>query len=390
MSILKSYQANLNFKGRDKMQNFVKVTKLTNINGRADYISSPERQEKILASSPAVDFKPYAEYERTHQRSDTPNNEGREIIIALPNQWSELPIEELSDYAQKLAESAIGKSTDMQWAVHWNKLHTNLHMHCVFSERKKRKNSKVYDRDIYLDNDGKTARTRAARATDAQGNILPPVHRKGELQGDFTAKNKRYTERSWVEDTKKVIEDTFIQLGVKIQAPETFHQYHEGKGSEALIIKKKNQAVKIVNQQLIWAGSKVDIDEEIIKKLKQQVIPIIKEGQVPVFCIKQNTVEVFSRTWDDFLNSVFIKCNEKKAMYLAAELKKEKISYQLLPEGIKIQKKIAESKLFKKIENEYRPSLINAIKKGKQKSASTDAVNSLDYKKSKNRNEPHR
>lgn len=372
------------------MQNFVKVTKLTNISGRADYISSPERQEKILASSPAVDFKPYAEYERTHQRSDTPNNEGREIIIALPNQWSELPIEELSDYAQKLAEAAIGKNTDMQWAVHWNKPHTNLHMHCVFSERKKRKSSKVYDRDIYLDNDDKIARTRAARATDTQGNILPPVHRKGELQGDFTDKNKRYTERSWVEDTKKVIEDTFIQLGVKIQAPEIFHQYHEGKGSEALIIKKKNQAVKIVNQQLIWAGSKINIDEETIKKIKQQVIPIIKEGQVPVFCIKQNMIEVFSRTWDDFLNSVVIKCNEKKAMYLAAELKNKKISYQLLPEGIKIQKKIAESELFKEIENEYKPSLIKAIKIGKQKSAATAVVNSLEHKKSKNRNEPHR
>lgn len=390
MSILKSYQDNLNFKGRDKMQNFVKVTKLTNISGRADYISSPERQEKILASSPTVDFKPYAEYERTHQRSDTPNNEGREIIIALPNQWSELPIEELSDYAQKLAESAIGKNTDMQWAVHWNKPHTNLHMHCVFSERKKCKNSKVYDRDIYLDNDGKTARVRADRAIDAQGNILPPVHRKGELQGDFTAKNKRYTERSWVEDTKKVIKDIFIQLGVKIEAPETFHQYHEGKGSEALIIKKKNNAVKIANQGLILTGSKVDIDEETLKKLKKQVIPIIKEGQVPVFCIKQNTVEVFSRTWDEILNNVVIKCNQEKARYLAAELKKNKISYQLLSEGIKIQKKTAESELFKKIENAYRPSLINSIKIAQQKSAATAADNPLEYKKSKNRNEPHR
>ena len=77
-------------------------------------------------------------------------------------------------------------------------------------------------------------------------------------------------------------------------------------------------------------------------------------------------------------------------MYLAAELKNKKISYQLLPEGIKIQKKIAESKLLKKIENEYRSSLINAIKKGKQKSAATAGDNPLEHKKSKNRNEHHR
>ena len=101
-------------------------------------------------------------------------------------------------------------------------------------------------------------------------------------------------------------------------------------------------------------------------------------------------IEVFSRTWDEILNKKVIECNEEKARYLAAELKKNKISFQLLSNGILIPKKTAESELFKKIENAYKPSLVNLINIAKQKSAAVAADNPLEHKKSKNRNEPHR
>ena len=67
------------------MNNFVRMSKLSNIVGRSDYISNPNRQENILAKSTSIDWKPYQEYERTHKKSSKANNEGRELIIALPN-----------------------------------------------------------------------------------------------------------------------------------------------------------------------------------------------------------------------------------------------------------------------------------------------------------------
>ena len=77
------------------MNNFVRMSKLSNIVGRSDYISNPNRQENILAKSTFIDWKPYQEYERTHKKSSKANNEGRELIIALPNNWSEFSEPEL-------------------------------------------------------------------------------------------------------------------------------------------------------------------------------------------------------------------------------------------------------------------------------------------------------
>jgi hypothetical protein len=53
--------------------------------GRPDYISNPKWQENILAASPQVDWKPYRDFERAHRKTYAPNNEGREVMIALPN-----------------------------------------------------------------------------------------------------------------------------------------------------------------------------------------------------------------------------------------------------------------------------------------------------------------
>ncbi|MBQ8012387.1 MAG: MobA/MobL family protein, partial [Oscillospiraceae bacterium] len=152
------------------MQGFARMSKLTNIRGRADYISNPARQEHIVIQSAAVDWQPYHDYEQANRKSAKANNEGREIILALPNEWAALPHEDLSAMVAHLAQAAVGKSTDLQWAVHWNKEHTNLHAHIIFSERT-RTATGVYDRDVYLTDDGKVPRRKADRARDKDGNI---------------------------------------------------------------------------------------------------------------------------------------------------------------------------------------------------------------------------
>lgn len=233
------------------MTNFVRMTKITNLGGRANYISNTEVQEEIVAVSAAVDWKPYRDYEQLNSHANQKNNEGRELIIALPNEWGKLPTSELSDRIGKLADIAVG-GFEYQWAAHWNKSRTNLHAHIIFSERKRTSEEKRYDRDIYLTADGKVARRRADRAKDADGNTLPPAHRKGEVQKTvgFSAKDTKFKSKAWLQSCKQAVADAITRMGGVIEQPDYLHQYHEGKGSQAPKIRTKNAKIKQINAEI--------------------------------------------------------------------------------------------------------------------------------------------
>lgn len=233
------------------MQSYTRVTKLNNIQGRAGYITNPGKQEEIVIESAPVDWQPYVDYELNNQKSKEKNNQGREIIFSIPNEWYELPREELRERVQPLVELAVGKSTDLQWAVHWNKARTNFHVHVVFSERSIEKNPGRWDRDIYLTEDGKIARKKADRAKDSSGKDLPPVHRKGDLKGGYTAKNTMYLQRTFNKQVRTLLEKEMSRrYGVIFEEPKPLKQFHHGKGSESGAIKKKNEIIKETNYLL--------------------------------------------------------------------------------------------------------------------------------------------
>ncbi len=260
------------------MNLFIRVTKLSNIVGRADYISNTKRQENIVINSDPIDWKPYQDFERSNKKTNTNNNEGREIIIALPNEWSNLNTQELKEKANELAITATGKSTDTQWAIHWNKTHTNLHIHIIFSERTKEKNIGKWDRDIYLTDEGKIARKKSDRAKNPDGTIKPPIHRKGEEKGGFTSKDIKYKDHNWLDKLKKQIKEKFIYFGVNIEENNTFHQYHEGKGNESYIINKKNECIKLNNK--LWNEYIVMYGAIPVQSFKKLMIETIKENKL--------------------------------------------------------------------------------------------------------------
>ena len=246
------------------MYTYVRATKLPDIVGRSAYITNKtgrHKAEDIVCCGGAVeDWKPYQTYERNHQRSSEPNNEGRELIIALPNSWGSLiarPL--LKSRMESLIQQLIGKNTDNQYAVHWNKAHTNLHAHIIFSERQKcpQTNAKgstidFYDRDIYLTQDGKIARRKADRAVDEHGNVKPPVHRKGEPKElAFTAKDTRYKSKEWLQGVKQAVKRRFALEIEKKHVTNYLHTYHEGKAPRAAeIVKQRNEVIRSLNQWL--------------------------------------------------------------------------------------------------------------------------------------------
>ena len=235
------------------MQTFVRMSKLSDIVGRSDYISNPERQEDIVATRNYADWKEYQAYERKHQRSNTPNNEGRELIIALPNEWQKFDELDMTSHMNDLAQRLLPGKYKYQWAVHWNKARTNLHVHLIFSERDPAyKNTGVWDRDIYLTQDGKIARKKADRAVDKNGNIKPPIHRKGDPKSDgkceFTAKDPKFKTKRWLEQAKQTVTEYFKYYRVELEEKKLLHQYHEGKGKEAETIHAKNEHIKQINK----------------------------------------------------------------------------------------------------------------------------------------------
>lgn len=235
------------------MQFFMRMSKLLNIVGRADYISNPARQEHIVLARSYADWKPYQEFERTHRKSSKANNEGRELIIALPNEWGQLGEIELASRMNELTQQILPGKTEYQWAIHWNKAHTNLHVHLIFSERDRQYTSSgVWDRDIYLTQDGKVARRKADRAVDRNGKVKPPVHRKGEPKDagkpGFTPKDTKFKSRKWLDHAKVEASAFLIRHGVVPEQYGVLHQHHEGKGSGAARIQKINADIHILNR----------------------------------------------------------------------------------------------------------------------------------------------
>jgi len=263
------------------MKMFVRMTKLSNIQGRANYVLDVKKQESIVAASPPVNWKPYQRFERANRKTNKKNNEGREVIIALPNGWAELPRDELIAKVQTLAVIATKKKSDMQWAVHWNKTRTNLHMHVIFSERQRVKNAGKYDRDIYLTEMGKVARRKADRAKDTYGKDMPPVHRKGDSKGEFSAKDVCYKNRAWIRQMKISVREQMEGYGVIIEPRGVLYQYHQGKGSDASKIALKNDLIRKSNPLLRSAQRKFQISSEDMKKVVRVSVKNIKQGLIP-------------------------------------------------------------------------------------------------------------
>jgi hypothetical protein len=249
---------------------YYKNVKIKNVVGRADYLTNQERQsEPIVYTSPSLDWEPYIEYERAHQKSDKANNQARELQgIALPNSWAKLPQEELIKNCQHLAEVALEKSTDYQFAIHWNKGKSNLHLHVLFSERHYDPSLVTYyQRTEYRNAEGGWAKSKADRAVDAEGKELPPVHKKGDIKSEgFTVKDPRYTKTGWTHDALTRINTELTQMGYpqRERRPFELKQYHRGKGPDAEEIKKKNHFICWVNELLVEAEGNGVPPEELM------------------------------------------------------------------------------------------------------------------------------
>lgn len=337
------------------MKSFVRMTKLTNIINRADYISSEKRQEHIVLKSAPIDWSEYVEFEKANQKSDTANNEGRELIIALPNEFATLELDELKKRTDLIAAAVTRKDTnEIQYAVHWNSVKSNLHMHVIFSERSKNLNfvnsDKRWERNIYLTAEGKVARTKKDRATDKDGNYLVK-HKKGELKAQkFTAKDKIYTLRNYSQQTINVLELLMkSKWDVKFDDKAYIHQFHEGKGQnkDTEAIKAKNTLIRLTSAKIDKFAKKYALSQAQIKNLVKDSLILIHQLQEP--CLRFSKNQVFVITVEERENLFF---EQQKKSLLSKQCPQEERKQSIIEQLRKpIQNQPSKSKNKKKSKN---------------------------------------
>ena len=228
---------------------FARQTKLSNISGRADYISNPKRQENIVLHSKENmqnDWKDYARFENENTKSHTENNQGREIIIHLPHELANDKAK-LKKVVDDYSKTLFGKNRDFEYAVHWNKKESNLHAHILFSERERNieREPKTYKRDMWYDKE-----TNRMAKPNAPGSELR--FKKGDIQRDketgeikyndnpFSIKDKHFTTKAFnyeIKDTHKNIMNKYGYDFRLFDPKKEVAQKHLGKRSSSDYLK---------------------------------------------------------------------------------------------------------------------------------------------------------
>ena len=271
---------------------FARQTKLSDIVGRSRYIQDNRKQEKVVLYSDEnmiSDWKEYAKFEKNNRKNKEENNQGREIIIALPNQL-ENDHEKLKLIINDYAKTTLGNTREYEYAVHWNQQRTNLHAHIIFSERERETENKPkkYKRDMWFDKD--TNRMAKANADNAELR-----YKKGEVMRDkegniryenklFTIKDTRFTNRSFTEVIKENLNDTLKKYNFEsrlfdqsIELPQA--KLYKGASKDYLEkATESNQAraeynklvVKAVEEKIMPKTIAIIQKENILKKVKKE------------------------------------------------------------------------------------------------------------------------
>ena len=262
---------------------FVRTTKLTDVQGRIDYIGSPKRQEHLYAFYTTAEpefwlrLSDQAQFDfwRSHQKTGK-CIEARELIIALPESLQAAD----PDILLKLFTEAFKAKYSVQCAaaLHHNKAMTNYHIHLVFADRDVLEKTEVKraTRNMFFDEDGRHVRTKK-EILDEHGEVRPGcrILLKGGVYYIkwFSGRKDVFKSRGFLQETKQMYTDLINRL----VSPEERQQVFDPSGPYlptkkigknnplADVITKDNELRKewnrTVDQVLIAGGSQEEVTE---------------------------------------------------------------------------------------------------------------------------------
>ena len=202
---------------------FIQMSKLTNLKGRINYISSHARQENLYAVYETTDRKFWTELAKCNQeefkKSGTEGTciEARELIIALPESFVDYEPDKLLRFFTKHFKQNYG--VECIAALHHNKRKTNYHIHLIFSERKLLDEpvEKIATRNMFYDENGKHVRTKK-EILDEAGQLrggCKIIPKGGVYERNlFTIKDSRFKGDSFLDEVKRSYTD-LINIYVK-------------------------------------------------------------------------------------------------------------------------------------------------------------------------------
>ena len=191
---------------------FIQMSKLTNVRGRINYISSHARQENLYAVYETTDRKFWRSLAKCNQeeykKSGTSGKciEARELIIALPESFVDYPPSMVLRLFVEHFKNNYG--TECIAALHHNKRKTNYHIHLIFSERRllEQPIEKIATRNMFYDESGKHVRTKK-EIMDENGQIRKrcQIIPKGAVyeRKIFTTKDERFKDERFLDEVKK-------------------------------------------------------------------------------------------------------------------------------------------------------------------------------------------
>ena len=204
---------------------FVRMSKLTDVRGRVDYISNPKRQEHLYAvySTVEPEFWKYLSEQAQHEfwksnQSGGKCIEARELIIALPEcLQSSSPDLVLQLLTEKFREQYGVQCTA---ALHHNKSKSNYHIHLIFADRDllDKTQVKYASRNMYYDEQGHHVRTKK-EVLDADGKLRPGCRMlpKGSPYDVrwFSGHKDVFKSKAFLSDIKEMFTDLINQCVVR-------------------------------------------------------------------------------------------------------------------------------------------------------------------------------
>lgn len=297
---------------------YTQTTKITNAAGRSRYITSADKQEEVVLHREVMlhSWEEHSLFEKENQKSDQENNEARELIVALPNELYNKP-QLLESVCEDLAYNLVGSKNDFEYAVHWNKTRTNLHMHLLFSERENQLElePKFYKKDIWQDKD-----THKLAKANSPNAIL--VHCKGELQLDhngcvkykkalFKTKDVKFKSKEWAKFTvKTIVQNVFFKYGIdyRIQEPSTPFLSHKKlyKGASQDYLQEAGYWNSLVKEYNAGVDKFMDIiDPKEIRLLRKNIENNVKQAyqHYGKFVVLDKANEILKGMIDTFNNA---------------------------------------------------------------------------------------
>lgn len=190
---------------------FIRQTKLHDVCGRVNYISSHEEQEHLYATyetNPEPFWEDLArECQEEFMKSGAHGRciEARELVIALPKGLQQFnPNELLKAFTEEFKKQY---GVECSSALHHNPRRTNYHIHLIYAERTLLDNpeKKVAGRNIFIDASGRKVRTKK-EILDENGNLLPHcrIIPKGTVyeQHMFSNKDVFFKSREFIKEVK--------------------------------------------------------------------------------------------------------------------------------------------------------------------------------------------